>query len=55
MKRRTVGGVEEGNYVVRDPAGGVMMQVTLEVARRDARLAAAIRRNGWEGIPDGPQ
>ncbi len=47
---RIEGRVEHSNYVIRGPQG-VMKQIPLSEAREDKKLAAAIRRNGWEGIP----
>lgn len=49
---RIEGRVEHSQYVIRGPEG-VMKQIPLSEAREDKKLAAAIRRNGWEGIPDG--
>lgn len=49
---RIEGRVEGGQYVIRG-ATGVIKQMTLDEARRDTKLAGAIRRNGWEGVPDG--
>jgi hypothetical protein len=47
---RIEGRVEHRNYVIRGPQG-VMKQIPLSEAREDKKLAAAIKRNGWEGIP----
>lgn len=49
---RIEGRVEHSQYVIRGPQG-VVKQIPLEEARADRKLAAAIARNGWEGIPDG--
>jgi hypothetical protein len=49
---RIEGRVEHSNYVIRGPQG-VMKQIPLSEAREDRKLAAAIRRNGWQEIPDG--
>jgi hypothetical protein len=46
---RIEGRVEHSHYVIRGPQG-VMKQIPLEEARADAKLAAAIRRNGWSSI-----
>lgn len=51
---RIEGRVEHSNYVIRGPEG-VMKQIPLSEAREDKKLAAAIKRNGWEAIPDGGQ
>lgn len=48
MKRRITGRVNGGYYEVLDPDGGVQMQMPLVEAREDAKLQAAIKRNGWE-------
>lgn len=52
MKQRISGRVQGGNYEVVYPDGSVMHQVALAEARNDAKLAAAIERNGWEKIPE---
>ena len=49
---RLEGRMENGQYVIRGPQG-VVKEIPLEDAREDKKLAAAIQRNGWEGIPDG--
>jgi len=46
---RIEGRVENSLYVIRGPSG-VMKQIPLDEAREDTKLAAAIRRNGWETI-----
>jgi hypothetical protein len=50
---RITGHVEEGNYVIRDTSGGVIRMISLDEARADTKLRAAIERNGWEAIPNG--
>ncbi len=45
---RTEGVVRGANYVVTH--GGVLRTYTLEEARADKKLQAAIKRNGWEQI-----
>lgn len=40
-------------YEIRHPDGSVVKQIPLADARGDSKLAAAIKRNGWEGLPDG--
>lgn len=49
---RLEGRMEHRQYVIRGPRGAVK-EIPLDQAREDSRLAAAIRRNGWEAIPDG--
>lgn len=50
-KQRIEGRVNGGNYEVIGHDGGVMTSVPLGEARKDKKLAAAIKRNGWDGIP----
>jgi hypothetical protein len=50
VKQRYAGRVRDGLYEVVDPSGAVVRQMTLDEARADAKLAAAIERNGWEKI-----
>lgn len=50
---RTEGRVEDGRYVVRHD--GVLRTWALDEARQDRKLLAAIKRNGWEAVPDGGQ
>ena len=52
MKQRYSGRVQDGNYEVLDPTGGVVRQIPLEEARGDSKILAAIRRNGWQEIPE---
>jgi hypothetical protein len=52
MKQRREGRVNGGNYEVVEHDGSVISQVSLDVARNDTKLAAAIKRNGWEAIPE---
>jgi len=51
-KQRILGRVQGGNYEIVHPDGSVVSQVPLRDARGDARLAASIKRNGWEAIPE---
>lgn len=46
---RIEGRVEHSQYVIRGPMG-VMKEIPLVEAREDGKLAAAIKRNGWEPI-----
>lgn len=46
---RTEGAVEGDNYVIRH-GGGVLRTYTLDEARQDRKLLAAIKRNGWERL-----
>lgn len=46
---RIEGRVVNSHYVITGPSG-VMKQIPLAEARADPKLAAAIRRNGWEQI-----
>lgn len=45
---RTEGAVEGDNYVIRHD--GVLRTYTLDEARSDKKLLAAIKRNGWEPV-----
>lgn len=47
---RIEGRNENGGYVVAHE--GVLKRYTLEEARADTKLAAAIKRNGWEPIAE---
>lgn len=49
---RIEGCVEHSQYVIRGPQG-VLKQIPLVEARQDRKLAASIRRNGWQELPDG--
>ena len=51
MKQRIIGRVRGGNYEIVYPDGSVMKQMTLDEAKADDKLKAAIERNGWEEIP----
>lgn len=53
MKQRIAGKVEGGEYVVRGLRGEVIKSTPLAEARSDPKHQAAIKRNGWEAIPDG--
>lgn len=52
MKKRIEGRIVGSMYEVVQPDGSVISQVPLITARNDAKLAAAIRRNGWQAIPE---
>jgi hypothetical protein len=52
VKQRQIGRVRDGNYEVLAPDGGLIWQRPLAEARGDTKLAAAIKRNGWEVIPE---
>ncbi len=52
MKRRREGRIWEANYEVVETDGSVIAQIPLADARNDAKLAAAIKRNGWVEIPE---
>jgi len=49
---RIEGRVRDSQYIVTGPSG-VVKEIPLSEARKDAKLLAAIKRNGWEDIPDG--
>lgn len=49
---RLEGRVRHSQYIIEGPHG-VVKEIPLEQAREDTKLASAIRRNGWEAIPDG--
>lgn len=51
MKQRREGRVQDGMYVIVDFDGTVIQQTPLAQAASDAKLQAAIARNGWEEIP----
>lgn len=46
---RIEGRNENGGYIVAHE--GVLKRYTLNEARADQKLAAAIKRNGWEPLP----
>jgi hypothetical protein len=52
VKQRQTGAVVGGNYEIRAPNGGLIWQQPLSDVRGDRKLAAAIKRNGWEAIPE---
>jgi hypothetical protein len=52
VKQRQTGSVNGDNYEIRAPDGGLIWQRSLAEARSDTKLAAAIKRNGWEAIPE---
>jgi hypothetical protein len=47
---RIEGRVDGDHYVIAH--AGVMKRITLVEARQDQKLLAAIKRNGWEAIPE---
>lgn len=49
MKERIIGRVVDGFYEV----AGTSYRKPLDEARQDEKLLAAIKRNGWEELPDG--
>ena len=51
-KQRILGRVNGDNYEIVHPDGGVVSEVPLKDARTDTKLAAAIKRNGWEPVPE---
>lgn len=52
MKKRITGRVNGDRYEILNPEGGVTRSQPMSEARADSKLAAAIKRNGWEDIPD---
>lgn len=48
MKERIVGRIVDGWYEVV----GTSYRKPLDEARQDEKLRAAIKRNGWESIPN---
>ena len=52
MKLRREGRVAGAHYEVVDADGTVLISTPLADARNDTRLAAAIKRNGWQKIPE---
>ena len=52
MKLRIEGRIVGSMYEVVQPDGSVISQMPLDIARKDAKLAAAIKRNGWQAIPE---
>jgi hypothetical protein len=52
MKQRQTGRVNGDHYEVLSPDGGLVWQRPLAEARGDTQLAAAIKRNGWEELPE---
>lgn len=50
MKQRIAGQVNGENYEVLSTGGEVLRRMTLDEARSDPKLQAAIARNGWEVI-----
>lgn len=51
---RIEGAIRGSQYVITGPSG-VMKEIPLDQARQDKKLAASIKRNGWQEIPDGGQ
>jgi hypothetical protein len=52
VKQRQQGSVNGTNYEVRAPDGGLIWQRPISEVRDDTKLAAAIKRNGWEGLSE---
>lgn len=52
MKLRREGRVAGPHYEIVDTDGTVLTSTPLDEARNDTRLAAAIKRNGWQKIPE---
>lgn len=52
MKQRRVGRVNGSNYEIVEHDGSVIAQTPLADARTDSKLAAAIKRNGWQEISE---
>jgi hypothetical protein len=50
MSQRITGRVNGEHYEVLSPAGEVLKRMTLDEARNDSKLKAAIERNGWERV-----
>jgi hypothetical protein len=50
MSQRIIGRVNGDHYEVLSPAGIVLKQIPLSEAASDPKLAAAIKRNSWEGF-----
>jgi hypothetical protein len=50
LKQRREGYIQGDVYVIIEPNGSVIMEIPLAMA--DAKLKAAIARNGWEPIPE---
>lgn len=48
MKQRITGRVNGEFYEVVNPDGNVSSRIPLEEAKSNAKLKAAIERNGWE-------
>jgi hypothetical protein len=51
-KQRIQGRVVGDQYEVFGVDGAMLSRTPLTEARSDTRLAAAIKRNGWEAIPE---
>lgn len=52
MKQRITGRVTGNSYEVVGVDGSVISSYPLDEARKDSRLAAAIKRNGWQELTD---
>lgn len=52
MKQRIEGRIVGSMYEIVQPGGSVVSQTPLADARKDTKLAAAIKRNGWQDIPE---
>lgn len=52
MKERIRGRVSGDHYEIVHPGAEVISSTPLSDARKDTKLAAAIKRNGWEPIPE---
>lgn len=50
MKQRITGRINGDFYEVVGTDGNVVSRVPLDQARKDSKLAAAVRRNGWESL-----
>lgn len=50
MKQRITGMVNGDHYEVLSTAGELLKKIPLGEARNDAKLKAAIERNGWERV-----
>ncbi len=52
IKQRILGRVQGSNYEIVHPDGSIVSQTPLSDARNDTKLAAAIKRNGWDPVPE---
>lgn len=53
IKQRIEGRIVGNRYQVHAADGSVMLDKPIDEAHGDAKLAAAIKRNGWQEIPEG--